>query len=158
MLNIWTFIENNSGNSPSRAQFSRAAGLFIWQMPQGPDTALSMKFGPLPFNSAFLGMVATFVRARRSSTEEVWPEQKLAAWRDVPPKHGLPLRLEFRRLAQAFKAYKIATANSEPRVWCRCRYREMHELEFWFATERDPTRVAMLVQLHGLGSACGDTP
>ena len=117
-----------------------------------------MKFGSLSFNPALLGILATLVRARRSSTEEAWPEQKLAAWSDAPPKHGVPMRLEFRRLAQAFKTYKIATTNSEAGVWCRCRYREMHELEFWFATERDRTRVAMLVQLHGLGTVCGDTP
>jgi len=103
-------------------------------------------------------MLATFVRARGPPIEEAWPEQNMAVWSDAPPKHGFPMRLEFRRLAQAFKTYKIATANSEARVWCRCRYREMHELEFWFAGERDRTRVAMLVQLHGLGSVCGDTP
>jgi hypothetical protein len=117
-----------------------------------------LKFGSLSFNPALLGMLATFIRARASSTEEGWPEQKLAAWRDAPPTHGFPMRLEFQRLAQAFKAYNLATANSEARFWVRCRYREMHELEFWFATERDRTRVATLVQLHGLGSACGDTP
>ena len=118
---------------------------------------MSMKFGSPSFNPALLGMLATFVRARGSLTEETWPEQKLAAWRDPPPKRGFPMRLEFRRLAQAFKAYGLATTNSEAQVWCRCRYREMHELEFWFATQRDQTRVAMLVQLHGLGSVCGDT-
>ena len=103
-------------------------------------------------------MLATFVRARGSSTEEPWPEETLAAWRDVPPKHGFPMRIEFQCLAQAFKAYSLATTNSDGRVWCRCRYREMHELEFWFAAQRDRTRVAMLVQLHGLGSVCGATP
>jgi hypothetical protein len=116
-----------------------------------------MKFGPLSFNPALLGMLATFVRARASSTEEAWPEQKLATWRDAPPKNGFPIRLEFLSLAQAFKAYKIARANSDDRIWCRCRYRDMHEIEFWFATQRDRTRFAMLVQLHGLGSMCGDT-
>ena len=126
-------------------------------MRRGVDTPLSMKFG-LSFNPALLGMLATFIRAHGSSTEEPWPGQKLAAWRDAPPKHGFPMRIEFRRLAQAFKAYRMATANSEARVWCRCRYREMHELEFWFASQRDRTRVAMLVQLHGLGTVCGDTP
>ena len=115
-----------------------------------------MKFGS--FNPALLGLLATFVRARRSPTEEVWPEQKIAAWRDAPPKHGFPMRLEFQCLAQAFKAYNLATTNSEARIWVRCRYREMHEVEFWFAAQRDRTRVAMLVQLHGLGSVCGDTP
>jgi hypothetical protein len=117
-----------------------------------------MKFGSLSFNPGLLGMVATFVRARRSATVEAWPEQMLAVWCDAPPKHGFPMRLEFRGLPQAFKAYKIATANSEGAVWCRGRYREMHELEFWFSTQRDQTRFAMLVQLHGLGSVCGDTP
>jgi hypothetical protein len=117
-----------------------------------------LKFGSLSFNPALLGMLATFIRARGSSTEEAWPEQKLAAWRDAPPKHGFPMRLEFQRLAQAFKAYSLASANSEARLWVRCRYCEMHQLEFWFASERDRTRVAMLVQLHGLGSVCGDTP
>ena len=117
-----------------------------------------MKFGPLSFNAALLGMLAAFVRARGSSTEPAWPEQKLAAWRDAPPKHGFPIRIEFQRLAQAFRAYSLATTNSEAQVWCRCRYREMHELEFWFAAQRDRTRVATLVQLHGLGSVCGDTP
>ena len=112
----------------------------------------------MSFNPALLGMLATFVTARRSLTEEAWPDQKLAAWRDAPPKNGFPMRLEFQRLAQAFKAYKIATANSEARIWLRCRYREMHELEFWIAAQHDRTRVAMLVQLHGLGSVCGDTP
>jgi hypothetical protein len=117
-----------------------------------------MNFGSLSLNPALLGVLATFVRARRSSTEEAWPEQKLATWRSTPPKHGFPMRLEFSRLAQAFKAYTMATANSEARVWVRCRYRDVHELEFWFAAERDRTRVAMLVQLHGLGSVSGDTP
>jgi hypothetical protein len=116
-----------------------------------------MKFGPVSFNLALLGMLATFVRARGSQVDEAWPAQKLAAWHDAPPKHGFPMRLEFRRLAQAFKAYSLATTNSEAQVWCRCRYREMHELEFWFATQRDRTRLAMLVQLHGLGSVSGDT-
>jgi hypothetical protein len=127
-------------------------------MARGADTPLSMKFGPLSFNPALLGMLATFLRARGSSTGEAWPERKLAAWRDPPPTHGFPIRLEFRRLAQAFRAYSLATTNSEAQVWCRCRYREMHELEFWFATQRDRTRLATLVQLHGLGSACGDMP
>jgi hypothetical protein len=98
-----------------------------------------------------------FVAARRSSTAKAWPEQELAAWRDSPPKRGFPIRLEFLSLAQAFKAYNLATANSEARVWCRCRYREMHELGFWFATQRDRNRVAILVQLHGLGSMCSET-
>src|SRR5262252_8697932 len=127
-------------------------------MARGADTPLSMKFGSLSFNPALLGMLVAFVRTRRSSTEEAWPEQKLAAWRDAPPNHGFPVRLEFQRLAQAFKAYSLASANSEARLWVRCRYCEMHQLEFWFASERDRTRVAMLVQLHGLGSVCGDTP
>jgi hypothetical protein len=117
-----------------------------------------MKFGSLSFHPALPWIIATFVGARRSSIDETWPEEKLATWRDAPPKHGFPMRLEFRCLAQAFKAYKLATANSEDRAWCRCRYREMHELEFWFVTQRDRTRVAMLVQLHGLGSVCGNTP
>jgi hypothetical protein len=117
-----------------------------------------MNFGPLSLNPALLGMLATFVRARRSSTEEAWPEQKLATWRSAPPKYGFPMRLEFSCLAQAFKAYNLAMANSEARVWVRCRYRDVHELEFWFATQRDRTRVATLVQLHGLGSVSGDTP
>ena len=117
-----------------------------------------MKFGPLSFNPALLGMLATFLRARGSSTEEAWPEQTLAAWRAAPPTRGFRMRLEFRGLALAFKAYTLAIANTQSRIWCRCRYREMHELECWFANERDRTRVAMLVQLHGLGSVCGDTP
>ena len=127
-------------------------------MELGADTRLSMNFGPLSFNPALLGMLTAFVRARGPSPEEAWPEQKLAAWRDAPPMRGFSMRFEFRSLAQAFKAYSLATANSEAQVWCRCRYREMHELEFWFAAQRDRTRVATLVQLHGLGSVCGDTP
>ena len=103
-------------------------------------------------------MLATFVRARGPPIEEAWPEQRMAAWSAAPPKHGFPMRLEFWRLAQAFKTYKIAIANSETRVWCRCRYREMHELEFLVCYPARPNRVAMLVQLHGLGSVCGDTP
>src|SRR6516165_655785 len=103
-------------------------------MRRGADTPLSMKFG-LSFNPALLGILATFVRARRSSTEEAWPEKKLVAWRETPPKHGFPMRLEFRRLDQAFKAYHMATANSEARVWCRCRYREMFVFNDSSATE-----------------------
>jgi len=45
-----------------------------------------LKFGSLSFNPALLGMLATFVGVRGSSTEEVWPEQTLAAWRDAPPR------------------------------------------------------------------------
>jgi hypothetical protein len=116
-----------------------------------------MKFGSLSFNPALLGLLVTFVRSRRLSREQAWPEKKLASWRSAPPEHGFPMRVEFRRLVQAFKAYKLAGANSEAAIWCRCRYREMHELEFWFATQRDRTRFAMLVQLHGLGSMCSDT-
>jgi hypothetical protein len=116
------------------------------------DTPLSMKFGPLPFNPARLGAIATLVRARRSSTVEEWPNERLAAWHEAPPKHGLPLRLEFHQLSEAFKAYKLAAANSKPRAWCRCRFRDMHELEFWFASERDRNRTAMLLQLHRSGT------
>jgi hypothetical protein len=117
-----------------------------------------MKFGSLSFNPALLGLLVTFVRARGLSRQQAWPEQKLALWPSALPEHGFPMRLEFRRLAEAFKAYKIASANSVDRIWCRCRYRDMHELEFWFATERDRTRFAMLVQLHGIGSMSSDMP
>jgi hypothetical protein len=117
-----------------------------------------MKFGSLTFNPAVLGMIATLVRGHRSSVREEWPTQRLAGWHEARPRRGVSLRFEFRHLSQAFKAYKIAVANSEPAAWCRCRYGETHEIEFWFAAERDRTRVAMLLQLHGLGSVCGERP
>jgi hypothetical protein len=111
-----------------------------------------MEFGSLALKSAVRGLIVTYFRAHRGSTGEGWPKQRLATWHEGPPQQGFPLRLEFWRLPQAFKAYKIAGANSQPPAWCRCRYREMHELEFWFASERDRTRTAMLVQLQGLGT------
>jgi hypothetical protein len=99
-------------------------------------------------------LLGALLRTRRSPSPspDPWPGPALASWYESPPQNGFPLHLQFPNLAQAFKLYKLAAQNSDPRVWCRCRYKGIHELELWFATERDRTRVLMLVRLHGLGA------
>jgi len=101
-------------------------------------------------------MIPAFLRSRRTPRAEHWPTTRLAPWCGVPPAHGHGLRIECHELSAAFKAFKVAAANSNPPAWCKCRYRGTHQLEFWFATAHERSRVAMLVTLHGLGTVLAD--